>query len=508
MMTRALVLIIAPLACLAMTACHHADPAASMAQAERAYAAEDYVRARTAVLAALDAGDATRAMLVLLVRADLALGDGDGAQSALSRLSDLGATGPDIAEMTAQAALLRGQARQVAAILGDDASAESWRLRAAAALAQNDGAAAAEAFRRGLAAGPDYRFSTDYARYLLDAEDFDGAQAQWAQMHKLGPGRLDTLLVAADIARRRGQFDAARQAYATAARAYPFRSEPLVGLADMADIAGQGDQVAAYAERARALAPNDPHVFSLTVRVAAEKGEWTKVRDMLAPREGTLDVRSFEGLAYGEALLELKHPEQARAIFQKALLLSPQNPYARLMLARSYLGAGDAGEALHMIRPLADSVLAGARELDIAIQAAQAARDPSIDTYLARRASPQIAQIAVLNGQAMGAMNRGQWAAAIDALRAIPGYDGDAEVLRRLAVAALRAGQGDAAIAYADRAMELDPRNPDMLHIAGLTRLRAGRDRDLAQTLLRQACDLDPANTTFRADYAEATGAS
>ncbi|MEI5617451.1 tetratricopeptide repeat protein, partial [Streptomyces brasiliscabiei] len=83
----------------------------------------------------------------------------------------------------------------------------------------------------------------------------------------------------------------------------------------------------------------------------------------------------------------------------------------------------------------------------------------SIDTYLARRASPQIAQIAVLNGQAMGAMNRGQWAAAIDALRAIPGYDGDAEVLRRLAVAALRAGQGDAAIAYADRAMELDPRN-------------------------------------------------
>ncbi|MFK5143337.1 tetratricopeptide repeat protein, partial [Klebsiella pneumoniae] len=94
--------------------------------------------------------------------------------------------------------------------------------------------AAAEAFRRGLAAGPDYRFSTDYARYLLDAEDFDGAQAQWAQMQKLGPGRLDTLLVAADIARRRGQFDAARQAYATAARAYPFRSEPLVGLADMA----------------------------------------------------------------------------------------------------------------------------------------------------------------------------------------------------------------------------------------------------------------------------------
>ncbi|MGK4495583.1 hypothetical protein ACSLVN_27630, partial [Klebsiella pneumoniae] len=88
-------LIAAPLACLAMAACHHADPAASMAQAERAYAAEDYVRARTAVLAALDAGDATRAMLVLLVRADLALGDGDGAQSALSRLSDLGATGPD-----------------------------------------------------------------------------------------------------------------------------------------------------------------------------------------------------------------------------------------------------------------------------------------------------------------------------------------------------------------------------------------------------------------------------
>ena len=89
-----------------------------------------------------------------------------------------------------------------------------------------------------------------------------------------------------------------------------------------------------------------------------------------------------------------------------------------------------------------------------------------------------------------------------------PGYDSDPEVLRRLATAAIHAGQADAAIGYADRALELSPRNADMIHMAALARLEFGRDRDQMLRLMRQASQLDPANRLFRADLARASAAA
>jgi Flp pilus assembly protein TadD len=54
-------------------------------------------------------------------------------------------------------------------------------------------------------------------------------------------------------------------------------------------------------------------------------------------------------------LLRLGRAEQARAIYAKALLLSPQNPFARLMLAEAQLATGDAATAYATVKPLADS---------------------------------------------------------------------------------------------------------------------------------------------------------
>jgi hypothetical protein len=59
-------------------------------------------------------------------------------------------------------------------------------------------------------------------------------------------------------------------------------------------------------------------------------------------------------------------------------------------------------------------------------------------------------------------------------------------------------------MAEADRALLLAPRDPDMLHLAGLVRLNAGQDLAAAQQLLQGALDADPANRLFRADLARA----
>ncbi len=498
--------LIALIALIALSACGRQDPAARFAEAKAAFAAQDYAHARSAVLAGLDADRDNRAMLWLLAHADLEMGDGEGAAAALKRLADAGVAGSDLTELSAQAALLRGQSTEMATILGTDQSPVAWRLRGEAALADKDGATALADFQHGMAAGDDYVLALDYARFLIDDDDIDGAERALGVMRKLAPDRLETRMVTGAIAQSRSQLDVAERIFSDAAKRFPTRADPLVALADLADLRGHRDVTARYAAMAAQLAPDDRQVLSLNLRVAAEKNDWAKVRDMLAPREATLDPRTFDGMVYGEALLHLNHAEEARAIFQKALLLSPQNPYARMMLAQCDLALNDGAGALKTIRPLADSVLAGPRELDLAIRAAGMAHDPAMAGYVDRLHAPQLAINSAAASQALAASARRDWAGVLAAYRTIPGVDQDAEVLKRMALAASNLGQADLALRDADRALELDPGNPDMLHIAGLVRLNAGRDRATAQSLLKQALERDPANRVFRADYARSGG--
>jgi tetratricopeptide (TPR) repeat protein len=489
-----------------LAACNRQDPAARFAEAKAAFAAEDYGKARQVVLAAIDADAENRDMLLLLTRADLALGDGEGAGRTLSRLADGGMRGQDWNELSAQAALLRGQPEDMERLLATDDSAVAWRLRGEAALAGNDTVTALADFQRGMDAGADFRLAWDYARFQIDADDLDSAERALAVLRRTGPDRLDTFLTTGVIAEHRGRLDLAERAYVDAARHFPARPEPLLALADLADRQGDVKRAAGYVAQASVLAPDNPQVISMTAGLADEQGDWEKVRRLLAPHEAALDMHGADAIAYADALGHLGHPEAARAILQKALSLSPQNPRIRLMLAQCDLDLGDGAGALHTVRPLADSVLARPPELDVAIRAAAMAHDPAQDGWTARRQSPQLAAINAGADQAMAAMARRDWAGALAAFHAIPGSDKDGETLKLMALAASRLGQGSVAMAYADRALTLDPANPDMLHMAGVVRVNAGVDGDQARSLLRQALERDPTNALFRADYARAGG--
>lgn len=489
---------------LLASACSSQDPAASFAKARQEFAAEDYAGARADVLVALEHDSANRDMLTLLARSQLLMGDGDGAQASITRLKEAGGSGPELVRMAAEAALLRDQPEQTLSMLGGDVSPDGWRLRAAAHIAKDEAPAALDAFRKGMAAGQHFELARDYARFLLTAQDYAGAAGAMETVRKLGPARLDALQLAGEFAQAQNRLDEARLAYERVAKAFPARIEPLLALADLADIRGKLDEAETFAARAAAIAPNDSRVARMTVQLASERGDWEKVRTMLAPRESSFDARSLDAMTYGEALLRLGHPEQARAIFAKALLLSAQNPYARLMLSEAQLATGDGATALRTVRPLADSVLAGQRELELAVRAAKAANDHTAAGLETRLRSPQLPELQKLAGAGQAALARRDWPAAIDAYRRIPGFDSDAEVLKRLAFASSQAGRNDDAIAFADRALSREPRNADMLHIAGLARMNAGRDREAAKRLMEQASQLDPANKLFRADLARA----
>lgn len=501
-------LIIAAL--LATAACSRADPAAQFSSAKQAFAAEDYASARTGLLAALDGDGSNRDMLLLLVQSQLRLGDGDGAQATLSRLEDAGVQTPEVVRMKAEASILRGQPQAALVLLGQDGDPDAWRIRAKAHSAAGDGAAALEALRKGMAAGGarNYALMHDYAAFLITSEDYAGAALAIDTLRQLGPKRLDTLMMKGALAAAVGKLDDAKASFSAAADGFPNRVEPLTALASLAERQGQLDAAIALVARAAKLVPNHPEVIDLTVQFASEKGDWETVRKTLVAQETTLDPRSANGMSYGEALLNLGHPEQARAIFAQALLLSPQNPYARIMLAQAQLAVGDGAGALRSVRPLSDSVLAGQRELDLAVRAARAARDPSEGALLARLQSPQLKVNEQLANAGQAAMLRQDWRAALATYGQIPGYDSDGEVLRRMATAALKSGDAEGAMRYADKALELAPRNPDMLHTAALVRLETGRDRDAMLRLMKEASRIDPANRLFRADLARAEAAA
>jgi len=485
------------------------DPADRIARARAEIAAMELGAARVDLAAALaDKGDDVE-VLKLLAGVQLRLGDGDGAQASADRLEQLGLKGEELARLKAEAALLRGHADEALMLLGADNSPTAWRVRAAAKIALKDTQGGFEALRRGAAAGADQLLLRDYARFLIDAQDLDGAAAQVAALSRLQADNFDAMMLTADIAVRRGKLTEAHAMLERVAKRYPKVPDPWIARATVFDIEGKLDDAVAMTGRAAAIAPDDPRVTDLKVQFASMKGDWEQVRSVLSRQESTLDPVSANGLTYAEAMLRTGHPEQARAMFQRALTRSPNNPYSRLMLAQAQLATGDPGSAYATVRPLTDSVMAGPRELELAEKVARAIGSADADALRTRLTSARGSQTAELTQKGQAALASEDWSGAIAAYGQLAQLGKDAEVLKRLALALSHAGRADDAIAAADQARALRPDDPDTTYMAGYVRAAGGKDRATALSLLKQASDADPGNAMFKralARFSTATG--
>lgn len=492
---------------LALAACGSgASPSLERAKSE--YAEQDYAAAQRDLVSLLRDDPGNRELLELLAQAQLRQGDGDGAQATIAKLKAAGVNGPSLVRLEAEAVLARGQSEAALTMLGNDNHVDAWRIRAAAKLRLGDALGALNAFKAGLAAGDNYLITFDYARYLLASNQIEEAQGQLATLERLGANLYLTQMFAGDLAASSGQNEKALASYQQAAKAHPDRIEPLLSIVNIHDMQGQLDMAKQVLAQAAEKAPDDTRVTALQLQLASESGDWEKVRSMLASRESSLDPMSSEGMAYAEALLRLDHPEQARAIFQRVLLVSPINPYARLRLGEAQLATGDPAAAWTTLKPLVSSFLVGKPELELAEKAARDAGDPAADGLRARINSPQFAQIQKLVEEGNRALFRRDWAVAANAFSQLSTMGDDAEIYKRLAQALSGLGRHDEAIAAADKALVLQPDNSDMQHMAGYVRTNAGRDLAHGIELLKQAFSADPANLTYMGTLAKALAAA
>jgi tetratricopeptide (TPR) repeat protein len=197
------------------------------------------------------------------------------------------------------------------------------------------------------------------------------------------------------------------------------------------------------------------------LQLLSQLGDWDSVRGMLQREAAHLDPRSSEGMTYGEALLRLDHPEQARVMFQRAVLLDPGNRYARMMLGEAQLASGDAAAAFDTLEPLTRGLLVLPRELALAAKAADAAGYSETFEMTARLKSAPYRQQVRLGEQATDAVLRQDWPGALAGWEALLRHGEDAEVLRRAAFAAAKSGKPDLAAAYAARAERATNAAPD-----------------------------------------------
>lgn len=471
-----------------------ASPQEQYARAQTAFAAQDFNAARIDLVSALRATPGDREMLLLLARSQLRLGDSAGALATAETLRALGTQSAELARIEAEADLLAGKPREAVARLENDASADSWRIRAAAMLHLGDPSGALNAYEEGMARGDELRLISDYAHFLLAANDVAGASALAERLRDTASNAFPTLMLAGDIAIRTGNTEVALAHYRQAADLYPKQLRPLMAEAGALEAMGKLKTAQQVAKRAATLAPDDPWVKALRLRLAAVAGEWDWVRSELLPAESSLNPQSSEAMLYGEALLRLGYAEQARAQLSRTVLLQPGNRYARRMLGEAQLLAGDANGAFQTLLPLGQGLLVQRDELASLERAARQASEPGADDWRARLESPRFQRLNELVSQGEAAMMSNDWSGAATAWKRVLAIGEDSTVLGYLAFALVMSGDPAAAIAPADRALALTPEATDIRITAAMARIRARRDLDAARALLRRVQQEQPMN--------------
>lgn len=500
-MKRALIL---PLVLLA-SACG-ITPAEHAAKGQAAFAAHDYRAAKIHFAAALDANPQDKKLLLLQARTQVALGDGEGADATLQRLNGSGAPSGELAELTAEAALLRKAPQVALSTLGTDASAEAERLRALALIQQGKVAEAGDHFAKGAAAGGSARLFADYARYKLLGGDADGARALAEKAARTDPKALDPLLVQGQLAVRSGDLKTALERYDRAAKLYPASLAAVTGEAAVLGDLGRLDEMDKLTSQAAAFAPKDPTLLYLRARSAVARKDWSGARTLVEANEADIDRQSPIRLLYGEALLRSGQNEQAIAQLEPIVTAQPGNRLAVRLLAESELAAGSADRAMATLRPLAQSDLARPDELALMARASKAAGAPDAAQWAAKAASPSPRNLLADIARADAAIKRSDWSSAIALYQGVLARtDGkNVLVLNNLAYSEAMVGNYDKALQLASRALAIQPNNPSVLDTAGYIRLKAGRDRGEALRLLRLAAAKAPQNASIRAHLAEA----
>lgn len=336
---------------VALSACG-GDVADALGKAQQSYETRDFAAARSDLNTVLKAQPDNPQALELMARTLIRLNDGVGAIAMLDRLQSIGRTPADHRILRGDAEIFGGRFAQAIEAVEGDHSAEAWRIRALALVGMGEQDRAQAAFVQGASApGQKSELLAAFARFALDAGNMEQARSLAGQSLAEQPGNLIALQVQARIAGMSGQPERALAIYRGLARDNPGRIDIRFGLIEALGSMRRFEEIEKVLKSAEKLAPDHPKILLYKAQLAAERHEWSKVRELLQPKETYLGEMPELQLLYAQALLEIGQIEQARAYLAPLLLRAPDNELVRILLARSQLAGDDAQAAVETLRP-------------------------------------------------------------------------------------------------------------------------------------------------------------
>lgn len=482
------------------------DPDTSFANARQAFAANDYRAARVALVSGLRERPDNHEMRVLLARAQVALGDAQGAAATLAKLPAAMAKRSDVAILAGETAVLRGQFDEANRLVANIDTASADRIRALAAIGLGQPEAAAEAFATGAQRDlQDAGLLASYARFSLVQGDPAMADSLVGRALKLDPRLVEAYLVRADIMLSGNKLPGAMAAFERALDLHASNFDARVGKASVLVQLGRIAEAKAIAAELSNETAADNAVVYLDARIAAREGDWAKVRSLLQPLEAELRDDPAMPLIYGEALVKLDQPALALGILEPELVRQPGSRALRRLVANAQFASNDAATALATIRPLASRPDATPAELKLAADAAKASGNASAKGFEQRAATPSPEWIGGELAKADRALRNRQWADAERGYETILARtDGrNALVLNNLAFAKGRLGKDKEALALALKAAKIEPDNASILDTAGWLLVQTG-SKARGIEMLRKAAQLAPDNAAIARHLAEA----
>ena len=495
-----------PLALAAMLAACTPVPEELFAQAQEDFAANEYNAARVALITALKGEPGNVEMITLLARAHVALGNGEGAAARLEQLPSEVQARADIRAIRGEAEVLKGRYDDAIGVVEGLETSSADRVRALAHFGLEQFDEAAKAFEAGAMRAPvDPRLLVSYARFKSALGSLEEARALVDQALTADSKLVEAYLVRADLAEQENDLAAASDAFDDALAIHPGNFDGRLGKALILTQLGQSEQASSMAARLQREDPQSFGVALVKARVAANEGDWERVRTTLQPFEKEVFASSAGSLLYAETLIELDLPGLAFNYLQPQFERLPGSRRVRLLVARAHEANGDADKAFETIRPLANRPDATPAELTIAAATASATGDALADDFAKRIDTPSPQWVGGELAKADTALRNRQWREAeatyLTIIERVGGSN--AMVLNNLAFVQERLGKSEAALGHALQAAELDPENASILDTAGWLLVQSG-EREQGIAMLERAAALAPDNPSVARHLAEA----
>ncbi len=287
----------------------------------------------------------------------LKLFDGIGAQSELDKAIQLGSQPARTRHLYGHALQLQGKFREAKVeLLADDIpiehQASAARILGRVGMQMGDDLLASRAFDRAIKLDPGYsELWVDVARFRAGSGDQAGAIAAVDEAVKLKPNNIRALQYRGELLRFQFGLGAALPWFEGALQIDPndvaLLTEYAATLGDM----GRMKDMLVIARKIIALDGKNPRAFFMQSGLAARAGKYDLARVLMQKTEGRIDGVPAVILVHGI----IEHGEgnynASAEKFRRLISIQPNNRRAQNLLAQSLYLAGDAEEAVAVLKP-------------------------------------------------------------------------------------------------------------------------------------------------------------